>query len=238
MTLPIPRPTRAALMPYIRRLWPVAAVAGAIYVFIGLADEVMEGETEALDRWLLSSLRNPADPADPIGPRWLETGFADLTALGSTTVLGLMTLIVIGYLLMRRSRAAALTVALSVIGGTVLSFGLKLLFERPRPDLVAHLVDVQTASFPSAHAMLSATTYLTLGTLLAAFESRRRLKIYVLGVAIALTIAVGLSRIYLGVHWPTDVVAGWCAGAAWAVACAYAVSFGRLRKGARGTVRE
>lgn len=207
----------------IERWWPLGLVTATIVFFVWLADEVMEGETEALDRALLQSLRNPADPADPLGPNWLETGFADLTALGSTTVLGLMTLVVVGYLLIRRSRAAALTVALSVIGGTVLSFGLKLVFERPRPDLVAHLVEVQTASFPSAHAMLSATTYLTLGALLARFEDRRRLKGYVLGVAIGLTFLVGVSRIYLGVHWPTDVIAGWCAGAAWAVACARAV---------------
>ncbi|WP_372094972.1 phosphatase PAP2 family protein [Tistrella mobilis] len=207
----------------IDRWWPLGLVTAAIVFFVWLADEVMEGETEALDRALLQSLRNPADLADPLGPNWLETGFADLTALGSTTVLGLMTLVVVGYLLIRRSRAAALTVALSVIGGTVLSFGLKLVFERPRPDLVAHLVEVQTASFPSAHAMLSATTYLTLGALLARFEDRRRLKSYVLGVAIGLTLLVGISRIYLGVHWPTDVIAGWCAGAAWAVACARAV---------------
>ncbi|AFK56498.1 phosphatase PAP2 family protein [Tistrella mobilis] len=208
----------------IDRWWPLGLVTAAIVFFVWLADEVMEGETEALDRAVLKSLRNPADPADPLGPHWLETGFADLTALGSTTVLGLMTLVVVGYLLIRRSRAAALTVALSVIGGTVLSFGLKLVFERPRPDLVAHLVEVQTASFPSAHAMLSATTYLTLGALLARFEDRRRLKSYVLAVAIGLTFLVGISRIYLGVHWPTDVIAGWCAGAAWAVACARAVS--------------
>ena len=140
----------------------------------------------------------------------------------------------VGGAKMAEGLAALPDVALSVIGGTVLSFGLKLVFERPRPDLVAHLVEVQTASFPSAHAMLSATTYLTLGALLARFEDRRRLKSYVLGVAIGLTVLVGISRIYLGVHWPTDVIAGWCAGAAWAVACARVARY----RSHRETVRE
>ena len=129
------------------------------------------------------------------------------------TVLTLMTAAVTGFLLVDGKRAAALFVLASVAGGAVLSTILKLAIARPRPDLVPHLVDVHTASFPSGHAMLSAVVYLTLGGLLSRVEGPRRMKIYVLSVAIILTILIGISRVY------TDVLAGWCAGAAWAMLC-------------------
>jgi undecaprenyl-diphosphatase len=143
----------------------------------------------------------------------------DLTALGSTTILTVVTLIVVGYLLISHKRRAALLVACAVGGGTALSNVFKYTFARPRPDLVAHSVDVYTSSFPSGHAMLSAVTYLTLGALLARVEQDVRTKIYVLSVAVLLTLAIGLSRAYLGVHYPTDVLAGWAVGSAWAMLC-------------------
>jgi undecaprenyl-diphosphatase len=143
----------------------------------------------------------------------------DLTSLGGFTVLTLVTAGAIGYLLIDGKRAAALFVLVAVVGGVGLSESLKHVFARPRPELVAHLVEVQTASFPSGHAMLSAVTFLTLGALLARVQGRKRLKAYLLSVAITLTLLIGASRVYLGVHWPTDVMAGWCAGAAWAMGC-------------------
>jgi undecaprenyl-diphosphatase len=130
-----------------------------------------------------------------------------------------VTLAALGFLLIVRKRAAALLVLASVGGGTALSFAMKAAFDRPRPDLVEHGVEVATASFPSAHAMLAAVTYLTLGALLARVQPKRSVKAYLLGVAVVLTLLIGLSRVYLGVHWPTDVLAGWCVGAAWATAC-------------------
>jgi undecaprenyl-diphosphatase len=130
-----------------------------------------------------------------------------------------MTLAVLGYLVIGGKRAAALLVLVSVAGGVALSSALKIGFDRPRPDLVAHLVDVHTLSFPSGHAMVSAVAYLTLGALLAQTQVRKGLKAYVITVAVVLTLLIGVSRVYLGVHWPTDVVAGWCAGAAWAIGC-------------------
>ncbi|NNM74494.1 phosphatase PAP2 family protein [Enterovirga sp. DB1703] len=190
--------------------------------FVSLAGEVIEGETLAFDRTLLLSLRNPANLADPIGPTWLEESARDFTGLGGHAILGFVTLSTLGYLLMTRRRGAAILVVAAVVGGMVASALLKMGFERPRPDLVPHEVRVYTASFPSGHAMLSAVTYLTLGALLARVHKPRRVKLFFLLLAIVLTVLIGASRVYLGVHWPSDVLAGWCVGAAWAGMCWYA----------------
>lgn len=194
-------------------------IAAMLAGFGKLAGEVIDGDTRAFDEALLRALRNPADPRDPVGPEWIESVMRDITSLGSFTVLTVVTIGVIGYLLIDGKRAAALFVFIAVAGGGILSDLLKYLFARPRPELVAHLVDVRTLSFPSGHAMASAVTFLTLGALLVRVQSRKRLKAYVLSVAIVLTLIIGASRVYLGVHWPTDVLAGWCAGAAWAMGC-------------------
>ena len=143
----------------------------------------------------------------------------EVTALGSTPVLTGVTLAAAGYLALVGLRSSALLVLAAVGGGTALSSLLKLGFQRPRPELVPHTIQVYTASFPSGHAMLSAVTYLTLGALLMRVQSRWTVKAYVLALAVLTTLLVGASRVYLGVHWPTDVLAGWCIGAAWALIC-------------------
>jgi undecaprenyl-diphosphatase len=217
--LPLPSKLPSLLRLEVGSLLTLSVVAGALFAFIKLADEVVEGDTHGFDQAVLLALRNPLDPADPIGPDWFELAMKDLTSLGGFTVLTLLTLSAVGYLLMDGKRGAALLLAVSVGGGTILSSLLKIGFDRPRPDLVAHLVDVRTLSFPSGHAMLSAVTYLTIGVLLARVSPRRRLKAYVISVAVLLTLLVGSSRVYLGVHWPTDVLGGWCVGAAWAMLC-------------------
>jgi undecaprenyl-diphosphatase len=192
---------------------------GAMLLFGAFVDRVIEGHTRAFDESVLLAFRDPKDPSYPIGPAWLQVVFRDITPLGGYAVVMLISLAVIGYLLMDGKRGAALWVLVSVGGGAVLGNLLKLAIERPRPDLVARMVEVNTTSFPSGHATLAAVTYLTLGALLARLEGRRRAKIYVLTVAVVLTFLIGVSRIYLGVHWPTDVLAGWCVGAAWAMVC-------------------
>ncbi len=193
--------------------------AGLLAAFIALASEVIEGEMLGFDKAVLLALRNPADPGDPLGPAWREMVMKDITSLGSVTVLTLVTLAAASYLLIARNRGATLLVIAAVGGGTLLSNLLKYAFARPRPDVVAHSVEVATTSFPSGHAMLSAVTYLTLGALLASFAAERRRKAFILGLAVLLTVAVGISRVYLGVHYPTDVLAGWAVGAAWAMLC-------------------
>lgn len=197
----------------------VLALAAVLWVFFWLAGEVMEGDTHAFDQMLLLALRVPGDPAEPIGPLWLGITARDITSLGGYPVLTLVTLCAVGFLLIARKPGAALLVLVAVGGGALLSDGLKDLFGRPRPELVPHVIEVRTLSFPSSHAMLSTVTYLTLGALLARFQPQRRLKAYLLTVAITLALLTGASRVYLGVHWPTDVLAGWCAGAAWAILC-------------------
>lgn len=184
--------------------------------FAGVADETFEGDAKGFDRAVLLAMRHAGDSSDPIGPTWFEHAVVDITALGGYAVLILVVAAAVAYLLLMRKPTSAALVLCSTGTGALLSEGLKLGFSRPRPDLVAHLAEVQSASFPSGHAMLSAVTYLTLGALLARIQTRREAKIFVLTCALVLTVMVGLSRVYLGVHWPTDVLAGWSLGAAWA----------------------
>jgi undecaprenyl-diphosphatase len=216
------RATRLAVRLRLNELGPLISLAllgVCAWGFLALASEVMEGETHAIDRRLLLALRDAADPANPIGPGWLEESARDITGLGGYAVLTLVTLSSLAYLLMVRKRGAALLVAGAVAGGMLLSTALKIGFDRPRPDLVPYGTRIYTASFPSGHAMLSAVVYLTLAALLARVQQRRRVKAFLLVLGTVLTLLVGMSRVYLGVHWPSDVLAGWCLGAAWAALC-------------------
>lgn len=192
---------------------------GAIFAFAELADEVLEGSTQSIDMAVVLALRSPNDLASPLGPLWLGEVMRDLTALGGSTILFLLTTSIAIYLMLQRRLGTVTFVIASVVGGAVISLVLKEFFGRPRPDLVTHLSYVTTHSFPSGHSMLSAVTYLTLGALLARIHTSRRIKAFFLIVAIFLTVLVGISRVYLGVHWPTDVLGGWTVGAAWAILC-------------------
>ncbi len=194
-------------------------VVCAAWLFVEVADEVIEGDTDAYDRAILLAMRNPSDPADPIGPLWLEEAMRDMTALGGVAVLILLTLAVAGFLFLDRRPHTALLVLASVVSGIAMSLLLKEGFDRPRPDLVPHGSIVYTSSFPSGHSMMAAVVYVTLGVLVMPTLSRRTLKVYVLGLALGTTVLVGISRVYLGVHWPSDVLAGWTAGVGWALLC-------------------
>jgi undecaprenyl-diphosphatase len=200
-------------------LLSLATLAAGSWLFIAVAEEVTEGDTRAIDRALLLALRNPENLSDPIGPPWLGEVGRDLTALGGVAVLSLASLAVILHFVLAHRRRAAGFVAVCVSGALLLSSLLKSVFGRPRPDLVPQLSYVASSSFPSGHSMLSAVVYLTLGALLARFQPALVLKAHVLAWAILLTLLVGVSRVYMGVHWPSDVLAGWAAGAAWAALC-------------------
>ena len=195
----------------------IAAAAG--WGFVALVDEVLEGEVSDLDSRLLLALRHPQDPSDPLGSHWFEELMRDITAFGGTGPLAFITAACLIYLLLRRRLRTALFLFAAIAGGQLLSSALKLGFDRPRPDLVPHGMTVYTASFPSGHAMMTAVVYLTLAALLARSESRRRIKTFLLLLAACVTLLVGISRVYLGVHWPSDVLGGWMVGSAWAAGC-------------------
>ena len=218
-----------------RALILVIGTAGAFWAFFSIAGEVSEGETLALDKRILLALRNPADPSDPIGSRSFEEAMRDVTGLGGVTVMVLVTLVGVLAFLMHKRRWHAAILAGTVMLADLSSEGLKLLYGRPRPDLVPHGSYVYSASFPSGHSTLSAATFLTLATLIASLEPNRGVKIMVYLLAVALVLAIGFSRVYLGVHWPSDVLAGWSLGAAWALG-AWTVLL-RLRKPAGAPVR-
>jgi undecaprenyl-diphosphatase len=201
-----------------RVLLGVVLAAGTLWAFLNIAGEMAEGETVGIDRRLILALRTPGNLHDPIGSRSLEEAVRDVTALGGTTLVSLVTVVAVLAFLFHRRRIHAL-----VMGGAVaLAFAsselTKGLYNRPRPDLVPHEVYVYSGSFPSGHSTLSAATYLTLAMLVASLETRRRTKALAYGLAGLLLVAVGFSRVYLGVHWPSDVLAGWCLGALWALA--------------------
>jgi len=204
-------------------------LCAATFAFLELADEVREVETQRLDEGVLRSLRTPADPAVPIGPSWLVPASRDLTSLGSLAVLLLVVLAVAGFLALARLWRHLALVAGATFGGLLLIPVLKSAFDRPRPTVVPALTLETTASFPSGHAMMSAVTYPTLGTLLAQLCPRWRERVYVVTVAAVVAVIIGLTRLYLGVHYPSDVLAGWSMGLAWALVSGLAARERRSR---------
>ena len=199
-----------------------------------MADEVIEGDTHAFDEKLMIAMRNPDDLSDPIGPEWFEEFGRDITALGGVGVLTVLTIAIAGFLILQHKKRTAIFIVAAIAGGILISTLLKSGFDRPRPDLVPHGSYVYTASFPSGHAAMSAVAYLTLGALLARVQHRRRVRIYLIILALLITIAVGTSRVYLGVHWPTDVLAGWALGVSWALVCWLAARWLQRRGKAEG----
>ncbi len=189
------------------------------WVFIELTDEVIEGSTDAFDRWAVMSLREKSDLSDPIGPTWMEEAGRDVTALGGIAVMLIAIVTAAGFLAISRAYRTMIVLLISTLSGMGASLAMKSLFDRPRPDFVPHLSHVYTSSFPSGHAMMSAVVYLTLAALISPILTHFWSRFYVIAVAVGLTVIVGLSRVYMGVHYPTDVLAGWAAGLTWAMMC-------------------
>ncbi len=214
-----------------RTLVLLVALAGTPWLFLKVAGEVSDGETEALDRRLLLALRTPGRPSDPLGPHWLEEAVRDITALGGFTFLTLLTIVATLLLIFHQRRREALIFVATVIAAQASSQLLKAFYERERPALVAHGSYVYSHSFPSGHSAMAAAVFLILATVAASVEPRRRTKALIYGVAVSGVLAVGVSRVYLGVHWPTDVLGGWALGASWALAAWLLLALAGPRQG-------
>lgn len=222
------KPTTAKPLP--ARLWALGKAelgalaalfiaAGGLSAFLWIADEMSEEGPRGIDYRVLMFMRPGPDPHDALGPAWLQHAATELTTLGGTTNLTLFVLIAVIFLLLHRRVASAVFVIIAVLGGTGISELVKTLFGRDRPPLIYRAVETSNASFPSGHAMLSTITYLTLGAMLAQVMPERRQKVFVFTTAVLLALIIGASRVFLGVHWLTDVLAGWSLGAAWAMVC-------------------
>jgi undecaprenyl-diphosphatase len=208
----------------------IVSVCVLLFVFLRIADVATGADSHALDIAIIEMFREADNPSQMIGSFWFREAVRDITALGSFSVLTIVVLLVVAYLLLTRQRGGAMLVLVSVLSGAALSEWLKSFFERPRPEYSEIALEM-SASFPSGHAMLSAATYLTLGALLSRMTPRKRLRALYIGTAVVLTVLIGTSRVMMGVHYPSDVLAGWALGAAWAIGCS-AIAYYLGRRGA------
>lgn len=201
-------------------VWPLLILlsVAALGLVAYLIDEISEGGSFRWDAAILTALRRPGHLDQPIGPVWLTQSAIDLSALGGFTLLWLIGAAVLGFLIYVGQRAEAAWLAASLVGASLLNTVLKLVLHRPRPEVVPHLALVSNASFPSGHAMISAAIYLTVGAMLAEAQPRLSARAYLMSFCVLLVLLIGCSRVYLGVHWPSDVLAGWCFGGLWASA--------------------
>ncbi len=201
-------------------LFALAVILLLVFAFVKIADEVTDGNSRDFDHAAIEWFRHPGPPHAPIGPKALPEIARDVTALGGAAVLTLLTALVATALWLRRRRRLVALLIVSCLGATLLSGGMKRFFERDRPAAAYQLMPVSSMSFPSGHSTLSAAVYLLLGLMLATASPDYRSKIFFIAAGALLPLLVGLTRVYLGAHFPTDVAAGWCVGAAWALGSA------------------
>lgn len=210
--------------------YAAAALAAATLLLVGLGALVARGQPFAFDRAIMLAMRESQDMRIPEGPMWLKQAMLDVTALGGETVLVVAVLATTGFLALGRRW---LTLGL-VLGGTISGSLLVAMFKdmvgRARPVLIDHLVDVWSASFPSGHAANSAIVYLTIALIVMQIVERRAARLYLVAVAALLVGAIGVSRVYLGVHFPSDVIAGWSFGTLWALGWWWIGAWARVRR--------
>ena len=211
----------------------VLVILAALWTFLVLADAVRGGTIQQFDDMVLLSFRQPDNPQIPRGPAGLLDVMRDITALGGGSVIALVTLFVAGYLALRRKFRPLILLIVASAGGGLLDSGLKDLIGRGRPSIVPHLMEVHSQSFPSGHSMMSMVVYLVLAVLLTPQLPDRRARIYVIAGALFFTLIIGISRVYLGVHYPSDVLGGWSLGLAWATLCWLAAWYVERRRTVR-----
>lgn len=200
----------------LRLLLELAIIGALVVTFLKIAHEVNEG-TESFDHAILLGLRDT--PSDPIGGPGVEAAIMHLSGLGSGAVTTLVAVIAVAFLcLAGRWRFAGLVVACAV-GTLLVMMMLKGIYDRPRPTIVTAIDPPGDESFPSGHSMISSALYPTLAVLIARALPTRRLRVFTVACGVFMAGMIGISRLYLGVHYPTDVLAGWTVGCTWALIC-------------------
>ena len=191
----------------------------SLFIFINVGILVTNGTAKQFDESIIKYFRVEGNNSEPAGPAFLTESMRDITSLGGETVITIITVFIVGFLLFQKSYDAMWLVLAATIGGAIISLVLKEFYGRERPDISYRLINVTPLSFPSGHSMMSAVVYLTQAAIIARIQKNKKIRIYILSVALFLTFIIGLSRIYLGVHYPTDVIGGWTMGLAWASFC-------------------
>lgn len=191
----------------------------ASIAFLLISAVVHWGGTQRIDEWILKSVREISVRDAATGRVWGEESVIAITSMGALVILVGLSCAVLGLLLLTRRKQTALLLLVALLGAIGLNYGLKALFGRERPTIVTRLQRVDSRSFPSGHALISTAVYATLGAIAASLLRERRLKIYIISIAVLVSISIGLSRVYLAVHYPSDVLAGWTVGFLWALIC-------------------
>lgn len=206
--------------PTLPRLWPIWLILIlCLLAFAELVRELQVGQAEHVDAFLVGTLNRMPGFAPDLTTPWVREFFRDLTSLGGEIFLVLFVLAVAIYWGLRTNFWAALHIVWPFAIGFLIMVGLKGLFERERPAFDDETIHVSLASFPSGHAMMSMIAFLWLAVLVGRLDPTRRGRAFLIGIALLVTFLVGLSRVYFQVHHPTDVMAGWAAGAAWVAFC-------------------
>jgi undecaprenyl-diphosphatase len=207
-----------------RPLLTILGLLAALWAFLAVTGEVRAGETSLFDRQILLAFRTPGDLGTPIGPRWVQESARDFTALGGFTALSLILVLAVVILILLDRRTQALIFGLTAVFAQGFGELVKHFIDRPRPEIVPHLDLVYSSSFPSGHALMSPAVYLTLVAVVAAGHPRPAIRWVLWTATVVLVIVIGVSRVYLGVHWPSDVLAGWTLGTAIALVASLVIA--------------
>lgn len=213
------RPAESIVLP--ARGWridPRHALGAGLACWLGFAVVawlVHTGRAASIDDYGLILWRGGAE-LRPTSPPWVLEAVRDLTALGGVLLRVLFSMAALLALLFLRLRREAALLLATLLSGLLVELALKLLVSRPRPQIVPHLTEAAGMSFPSGHSFNSALGFIAVALAFATFSARRSVRWTVIGAAMAISLLIAWSRVWLGVHYPTDVMAGWLGGAGWA----------------------